>query len=543
MTNPVYGYSVTAHGFHPDSMALQLPFLWYLVLIYKRKAPTRSQFFVLGAMGGFAVYFAYISVFAVAAGVLPWLMLSLLKRTPRGRFRLAAFVGGGLVGAIPLWVYNVFNRLPSSFTDCDHNITPPTDLAAKVKFFQEHTMQELLHFSDPFDPQAAYLGVFEGAFWMVALAAVAMPLGYHLVCRLKRHPVESPWVGQYMDAVTPLFVLFTMAIFFNTRLPVGPAHLVPMLLILMVSITGRLCLLLKHGRLFCKAVAGLLIVGLMLAGLHQQLDGIKPSRLGSGLVMDGRNYSRFLFRYLEVISGRGLKLKERRARHLLLALPLELSLDNKDYIHADHASAFPGAPGTPVTTWGAVLGRYINEPPRTDIKLDKSASTGLALARLFQHKAPPTFRRHASLEQVMAFVARYDEAKAGTMLEVLGFNLGPRHDLLTPLRKHMAKKPVSVQRRLEQRVAFGMGRATFLPAYFESPKQWCNHEKLPQTLQSAYIKGLGHAVATRMISSVPKWADDNLCIKNRAMFWQGVKLARTPSHDKLAKTNQIRDLN
>ena len=545
--NPVYGYSVTAHGFHPDSMAFQLFFLWWLVVIYKRPAPKRRDFFILGALGGFAVYFAYISVFAVAAGVLPWFWLSLRKRAPRGRFRLGAFLGGLFVGAIPLLVYNVFNgflgfNVYHGKWDVYFN---PTDFSAKLQFFQEHTSRALLYFSNPFDPHASAFGVFEKAFWVVALAAALLPLGYRLACRLRKKAVgDSPWAGCYVDAVIPLFVILTMAIFFNSRHPVGPAHIIPILLMLMVSIVGRLCLMWERGRLFGKAVAGLLIAGLLFVGLPQQLGEIKPSRLGSGLVMDGRNYPLFFFRALSTLEGAmDLKHKEHGARHLLLALPPELSLDNKDYIHADHSPAFPREPGIPVPDWSAVLGRYLNEPSGTDVLLDRNASVGLALARLFQRIHPPgTMRRLASLDQVMKFVANYDEAKAGPMLEILGFNLGPRHDLLTPLRKQLAGKPAALRRRLEQRVAFGIGRATFLPAYFESSSTWCEHEKLPRSLQPAYIKGLGHAVAMRMIRPVPQWTEDNLCPRHRALFWQGVKLAPAPSTHKLAKTNQIQDL-
>ena len=46
----------------------------------------------------------------------------------------------------------------------------------------------------------------------------------------------------------------------------------------------------------------------------------------------------------------------------------------------------------------------------------------------------------------------------------------------------------------------------------------------------------------RMIRPVPQWTEDNLCPRHRALFWQGVKLAPAPSTHKLAKTNQIQDL-
>ena len=543
--NPVYGYSVTAHGFHPDSMAVQLFLIWYFVKVFKEQAPTVRQFVILGALSGFSVYFAYISVFAVGAGVLPWLVLSLMKKLPRARrFRLGAYVGGGLLGSIPLLTYNVFNGL-LGFNVYHGKISSyvnPTDLSDKVKFFFDHTLHALLYFSNPFDPHSATYGIFEKAFWVGAVAAVVLPLSYRLICRLRKKAVGgSPWGGAYIDAVVPLFVLFTLAIFFNSRHPVGPAHIIPMLLMLLVSLSGRLCALWERWGLVGKLAASALLVGVMVAGVPKQLSEIKPERLGSGLVMDGRNYPLFFFRALSTLEGSGLKRKEHGARHLLLSLPPELSLDNKDYIHADHSPAFPRHEG-PIPNWNVVLGRYLNEPSGTDIKLDKSASVGLALARLFQRTHPPgSGRRHASLDQLMAFVARYDEARAGTMLEILGFNLGPRHDLLTPLRKRMAGQPAKL-RRLEQRVAFGMGRATFLPAYFEAPRPWCNHEKLPQTLQAAYIKGLGHAVAMRMIRPVPRWTEENLCRQNRALFWQGVKLAPKPSFHKLAKTAQIQDM-
>ena len=550
--NPVYGYSVTAHGFHPDSMAIQLMFLWWLVRIYKRETPGQRDFFILGALAGFAIYFAYISVFAVAAGVIPWLWLTLRKRAPRGRFNIGIFISGGLAGTSPILLYNVLNKF-KGFNVYHGGISEYfslTQLSAKLQFFKEHTLHALLYFTNPFDPHASGYGVFEKSFWVVALAGAALPLGLALWRRLKKRPAHSSppgeanaFAGAYIDAVIPMFVVFTLIIFFTSRHPVGPAHIVPMLLLLLVSVTARLGLLWTRGRLPGKVIAALLVVGLLGVGGHGLFGALKPARLGSGLVMDGRNYPLFFFRTLVTLENTPAKHKEHGARHLLLTLPPELSLDNKDYIHADHSPAFPGPPGTKPPDWAAVLRSYLDESVGTDVKLDKNVSVGLALARLYQRRIPEKqMRRYISLDQVMDFISKFDEARAGPMLEILGFNLGPRHDLLSPLRKHVADKPADVQRRLEKRVAFGIGRATFLPAYFESPATWCEHEKLPQSLQPAYIKGLGHAVATRMIRPVPRWTEDNLCARHRDLFWQGVRLALPPSPDKLERTNQIRDM-
>ncbi len=543
--NPVYGYSVTAHGFHPDSMAIQLFLVWYFVKVFKEQAPTVRQFFILGVLSGFAVYFAYISVFAVGAGVLPWLVLTLMKKVPRARrFRLTAYVVGGLVGSIPLLTYNLFNGLLgfNVYHGKIGSYVNPTDLADKLSFFFDRTMHALLYFSNPFDPHSATFGIFEKAWWVVVLVAVILPLAYRLFRRLRKKPATgSPWAGTYLDAVIPLFVIFTLAIFINSKHPVGPAHIVPMLLMLLVALAGRLGLLWERGGIPGKIVALAVVAGVMVAGVPKQLKEIKPSRLGSGLVLDGRNYPLFFFRALVTLEGSGLDRKEHGARHLLLTLPAELTLDNKDYIHSDHAPAFPKQPGQPLPDWRVELKRYIGNPTGTDVKLSKPASVGLALARLFQRRHGPQMKRLASLDQIMAFVSTYGEKQAGGMLEILGYNLGPRNDLLTPLRKHVASKPADVQRRLERRIAFGMGRATFLPAYFETHVTWCDHEKLPQTLQPDYIKGLGHAVATRAIRAVPRWAEDPLCARRRALFWQGVKMASEPSVHKLGKTSQISD--
>ena len=539
--NPVYGYSVTAHGFHPDSMALQLLFLWRLAVCLRRRPCSGRDFFILGALGGFAVYFAYISVFVVGAGVLPWLVNWARRRIPQSRFGLGSFIFGGFVGALPLWIYNVLNDF-LGFNVYHGKLgvyVDPTGLADKLKFFQDHTARALLYFSNPFDPHATGYGIFEKSFWGVATVAMLMPLGYRLLARLRKRPVaDSPWAGSYIDVVVPLFVIFTLVIFFNSQHPVGPAHIVPMLVLLMVTLAARLTLLWERGRLVGKLVAGLLLAGLLAAGIPAQLSEIKPSRLGSGLVIEGRNYPLFFFRALVTLQGREHRAREHSARHVLLALPAELSLDNKDYIHADHSPAFPGPPGTPVPDWAAYLRRYLEEPIRTDVKFDRAQSVGLALARLFQRRTPPAMQRHITMDQVMGFVAGHDEKRAGAMLELLGFNLGPRHDLLSPLRRALAGKPRLYQ-RLARRVAFGIGRATFLPAYLESRNSWCEHEKLPEKLQADYVRGLGHSLAVKMIRPVPPWAADNLCEARRPQFWQGVKLAPPPSVHKLAATQQI----
>ena len=106
---PLLHYSVTAHGFHPDSVTFQLFFIWLLLLALERGRPALT--FMAGLLGGACTYFAYIS----ALTVLPFaaiFSLQMVRRRGiwRGLMPVGVLVAGLAVGVLPLVIYNLLNN-------------------------------------------------------------------------------------------------------------------------------------------------------------------------------------------------------------------------------------------------------------------------------------------------------------------------------------------------------------------------------------------------------------------------------------------------
>ena len=520
---PIYTYSVTAHGFHSDSMALQTFFLWRLALCVQQRPARWLPYFVAGALGGLAIWFAYISMLAVLAGMLAWLVCWIWRRERRHLRGFVAFAAGGMAGSLPWWLYNALNEF-RGFNVYHGKLSKYLEvggLAEKVQFFKEHTLKALLYYTNPFDPSDALYGVFEGSFWLVGAAAILAPPIYWLQARLRRRQVSAAaaLAPRYIDWVVPLLVLLSLAIFFNSSHPVGPAHIVPMLVLVLVAVAGRLALLWERGWLPGKVLVLLALGALVLYGGAWQLREIQPYRLGVSRALDGRNYPLFLFRALDALGHIKDPHQEAKARELLLALPPELALDHKDFVHTALSPAYVQPDPT------VYLRQYLAEPRHFGVPLDRAEAVGLGLARLLQKK-------QLTLPRALTFTASLSSAQMGAVVEMLGFYLGTRRDLLPALRQTLAGRPALLS-SMERRLAFGLGRARFLPALFESHGEICGHERLPRRLHADYIQGVGHSVAVKMIRPVPRYSERPICAHLQRAFWQGVKRAPPPSERRL----------
>ena len=535
---PVYSYSVTAHGFHPDSMALQLLFLWLLTTCIEQ-GTSRRRFFLVGLLGGLSVYFAYISVIAVVAGTAPWLSRR-LRRREDPRLRLLPYLGGLLAGGLPILIFNLFNQFRGVFV-YHGNVAAyiaPTNLAEKLKWFSEFTLTPLLYFANPVDENDPAYGIFERVYWLLALAALLAPFIHQLYCKLLKRPITegAPLQVKALDRIVVWFVVLTLTIFFLSAHPIGPAHVIPLLLILVVGVACRMAVLWDHGKLVGKACVLLVMGGFLNYMVPFHLEEAAAKRMGISLAMDGRNYALFLYRARDVYDNNkpqddhfaGMKAEENidRVRTLILTLPLEHAKNDENLMH--HLMVPVVIDEAPLLA----LGAFIKNPPPTDPKINPYEVAGLTLMQLY-------LKKRITLEEMTNFIQQYGPGQAARMIEVLGFYLDPRSGLLKKLAGAAAAKRSGVAKRWQESFAFGMGRSWSSRALFDHHQRLCGMPDLPADLQQAFVRGVGFGAVQYMVRPVPTRVQDNICPAMRPAFWQGIRKAGQPSERVLG---QIRPL-
>ena len=228
---PVFHYSMTAHGFHTDSVFLQLLFLWRLVRALQGARRIRDLL-LCGLLGGLAVWFAYISVSLVLAGSVLLLWRVLRDREQTARRRVAAYVAAGAVGAVLLVAYNMDNGWAGQKIYDAHSVATyvaPTDLGKKLVHFGRTTVPVMAHFANFRHKQDLGGTVFSLVYWVVAFAALIWPL----IARRRRRgrdadPVKPGGHGD-LAAVVGGTLLVTLFLFLSSKHPAEPWHLVPFL--------------------------------------------------------------------------------------------------------------------------------------------------------------------------------------------------------------------------------------------------------------------------------------------------------------------------
>jgi len=282
------------------------------------------------------------------------------------------------------------------------------------------------------------------------------------------------------------------------------------LVVLLVVIAARLSVLWRWGKVG-KAVVVVLMAAFLAHGVRSNVQDIRPRWMGLALKVDGRRYIEFLARAGNVFFATGRQRLEPALASMELNLPYEATL-------LDMANDMDAGRGLLEQVWQSdtpliSLRAFMRKGPAGGAKIDRYKAAGVTLARLY-------LQQKASVKQVAAFATSTGGRGAGTMMEALGAGVGQK--MLEDGGLKALQSPAMKTRWL-RRFARGLGRTTDLSTILHGEELVCSHEKLPAHLQGAYISGVGHGVARRLIAAVPPSVGQRLCPRARALFWAGVK--------------------
>ena len=529
--SPLHPYSMTAHGFHPDSMAVQVLFIWGVACCFGRP-PCAKRFFWTGVAGGFAGYFAYISAFAVIAALVPWMwrLWRPWRRRPEPRFLYRPFVLGMLCGGLPLIVYNVLNQLRGLHTyrgSVLSYLNNPMEFSERLSHFLNHTLGIIWSFSsmknffrDPY-PSYSHHGVFDAAFWAAALAALAFPFLHRALCWKRDAAPTLTRRSRWLDAFAVWFVIVTVAVILASAHPIFPWHLVPMLVLLLVVIAGRAELLWARGGVFGRVVVGVALAAFFGNGVYLHVGDIRPAWMGYSMVADGRNYDVFFTRAMEALAQAGEKARRDAARDVHMSYATELALNNAgNPAYEMKPSNETLDPLLKSATPLRALKGYIKRPPASGARVDRHRVAGIVLFLLHD-------RKKMSLGKVKTFVAGYPRIRAASMLRSLGAtadSVGAGYHVLEELRR------LRVHTGWLEHVAFGMGQNQNMMKNFQWDRVRCKHRELPAGLAPMFFRGLGYGTAQRLTRLVPRSFGQWICSPMRPHFWRGVGQFGKPRH-------------
>ena len=510
---PIYTYSMTAHGFHPDSMAVQVFFLWGICTCFTRQA-SRWRFFWVGVLGGFAVYFAYISVMAVLAGVLAWLWRRFRGQAPH-RFRLLPFIAGLGVGLVPFFVYNALNHFRGMHTyhgTLSSYLFSAMPLSEKLDIFLDTTLKRLIHFSslddyclDAFIPYPHH-PLHDYLFWVTVTVALLSPFVLWAGWRLRGAPGSGPPRIHFFDHFAAFFFLITITIFFTSAHPIYPWHMVPLLVVLVALVGARLGQLWAGKALLRRMLAALVFFAAISYGLYYNLKDIRLQWFGISAALDGRSYPQFFQRVNMHFLHEVPSLRLDAAQELLEGLPYELADVNIE-LPTKILADIMDAPDPKEKIQEMLKAKSI-----TKVRFDRHRTAGRALAMLVR-------KEKLSIEEALTVIAAFDEHQASRAMQEMG-SLGGRF-FFGEFRQAMAQQE-QYPRGWTNSFAYGAGRAEDL-LQLEPPQALCSTPDLDQnpTLKRPFFKGVGYAAALRTVKPLPRVILERICPPMLPYFMEG----------------------
>ncbi len=523
---PVFHYSMTAHGFHTDSVFLQLLFLWRLVRALQGARRIRDLL-LCGLLGGLAVWFAYISVSLVLAGsvLLLWRVLRDREQTARRRAgQVAAYVAAGAVGAVLLVAYNMDNGWAGLKIYDAHSVATyvaPTDLGKKLVHFGRTTVPVMAHFANFRHKQDLGGTVFSLVYWVVAFAALIWPL----IARRRRRgrdadPVKPGGHGD-LAAVVGGTLLVTLFLFLSSKHPAEPWHLVPFLIMSLAPLACLVDSLWRRARPVPRVAAGGMVALVLAMGLPLNLAEIHPASLGMSLKVDGRHYPLFYHRLWQFYPrAEPIEHVSMRARWQILPLELEHATE----WYTNHPNSFLGDD----FYWPlvrdddphkAITDRILKRPMDTPRELAENDQVlaGYMLCRShYNHGRPP--------KELYQFISRRPPREAGDLLEGIGFCVEARdyNSFIEAAWDHWGKDRGKTVRLLG-RLAYGMGRGIRVPFLFKFSGFNCA-TLLPKELRVPFMEGLGFGHECRLLGEgIPKTVQDQVCPALRPALLEGAK--------------------
>lgn len=479
--SPVFPYNLVNHGFHPDA----IPLLLFAMLALLRCAPDKGRaagLMLAGFLGGFAVYFAFLSAVPLAAILLAWLWGGGLKQ--HGRRGAKALIIGLLLGVLPILIYNLFNsfaafqwirallfQVPFGEITVAHGIGRDEALDRVLRIFSSFSDSGNLMMAGR--EELANLPEFVPAFWTVA--------GLSLLWPWVRQRLGKDQPGPHLaDRAALANVFFLPLTFVVLSYEIAPKHMVTVLVLVMIPLAGRLAELWRRGRLPGKAVALALLVAYAANGAYQNQGEITEQRLGLALLLDGRSDPFFAERADWLIRDKSDAWQEARDY---------LSRSDKDTRDlTDAIGSFPLDGGGDMAGSVKTLVRYLKT-------LDSKRRDELLVQYGYHHE-----------DWGLRALLDVDELDRETRL------------------------------RWAITAAGGAGRgqnmASLMSWQGKGPTDGFGHPKVIE----AFYQGVGYGVARRMIRPVPRRFEALVPASYRPAFWRGVEEFNRRVGDSLSMT-------
>lgn len=530
---PVLQYNLVAHGFHPDSVMLQLLFLW--MLSRALRSGKTCRYLGCGLLGGFAIYFAYISALCVVAGSLALVWLLWRRQRRAGLGRLLPYAAGLALGLMPLVGYNLatgfaglgmeYNVVTSEGSRNFVDYLLPVNFSEHLTFFLDNGLDAAIYFSNYTFRGDHVLTVLNLGYWAAALAALLL-LGW------RRRVVATS-----TDLAILGTTLLTAYLFCTSRHPVGVQHMVHLLVLQLPSVAARALFLWdRDSRLVRVALAGglCLFVGL---GLAEGISLIKPARLGISLSVDGRNDSQFYQQQKIKLLKRNLRSRHEVIDRMFLSQPMERArVGFLDESRVDRHVLF-------AARFADILAKVMTRNPRGTLfaPLQQEGSWArFRRALLGSRRSPGYFtkagflvgsglvrRAHKSSETerdarvqtretvgaIHELIHRQDPGRRLAFLAGVGYGL-PHHELENLLR---AGRFNAAEART---IAWGQGRAVGLVPLMSAPRPQCGAHVDPR-YRDAFIQGIGAGLRCQMLGKLPAMVARRICPARRAAFRRG----------------------
>lgn len=483
---PLFHYSLTAHGFHPDSTGLQLIFLWLLLRATRQDATWRAAL-LAGVAGGLSIYFAYISAVTVAGACLVHLAHCLFRHR-RLAGRLGALAAGLVLGTVPLLASIMSSHGGGVTVYGGRGMLDFISLGGLLAP-REETISAYLHFSNnsALGLHAGYTG-FNIAFWAAAAAALTLPL-----VRRQRTPGAAPGLEIILPAVT----LLTLVVTIGSGHPVHPWHLAPLITLLLLPLSAGAMTLWRKGPAWGRIFMPTLLLAVALAGIPVNVQELRLDRLGVSARVDGRNYPLFLRRLGELAEAGRLGHDPRQVLAAWSALPLELALAE------EWTPPYPQFNAGDMMLEAAGIGPGRGAPtasglsPQARRRLANRVGYGLTRA------LPPG---PGVREELLRRLTLFPDLPRNHVAQGIGFGLPLVRgaDLLIGLWE------TPRWRELARGMAVGLGRAQVPRVLLDQPAGYCG-EPLPLPLRAAFGRGIGMGTSCRLGGEIPAWIQRGLC--------------------------------
>jgi hypothetical protein len=451
--DPILGYSLTAKGFHPDSVALQLLFLF--LAVGEGRSPVQRLFW-LGLLTGFGTYFAY--VFALTP--LAWALSRLGSRRGVAGRRVAPFLAGLLLGAAPLLAFNLARPMAglSIHGEPLWRLLSPIHLLQGLGRLSPDSVAALWRFAEPEGLASTASHAYVAVFWLAALGALTLGRGGQET----RHSEAAAALDRFVVGYVLLYSGFIVIVV--SRYPLAPYHLVPLLVVLLMRIGDRAFVLWDRGHLAPRLIPAALATSLLGIGLVANARLVRPELLGASLRIDARDPLQFASGAAEADPSRARRFAALEAR-------------------------LPGEFGDV----SPIADRFLRSAPADllaggsaeDRARDVSFLTGYGLG-LWRRQHPNDPGR------VRDYLARYPIGVRDPLLQGYGYALCPLEDC--PPFDGWEDAP----ERGRRWVAFGFGRAVPLSRFLDSEGR-LPLEALPADLRSAAVEGLGYELGLRLL--------------------------------------------